>query len=808
MKTASPPIRSEPMIAAVSAEGTQPRRSHVRSPVDVLHLLLGAVIAVGGVGIANLLDSTLLGLSQDTIAAINGAPQWARDLPEISLGATVLVAAAAALVWCVAARRYRRFLQLTAGFIAAAALSIAVGELIYRVVDEAVQAAFVVDGPVFRFGVNDRLHPGDPLLAGATAMFVIATSYLPQRTVRRLGTLLAMYAAFSVLASGLPAIGFVSDLGIGLVVGSAALLLFGRHDLTPDLEQIGRALRLVGFEVSTIQPAAEAKNAFGSWSAMTTSNRLLRIDALGRDDISSDLMIRAFRWIRLRNTGDHRPFLSLSRAVEHQALVSLTVAAAGIPTPELLAVTDVGVDNKLLVFADSDLRVKERGEELTDEELIALWRVAVQLQDRRIAHHALTLANIGWDLNRVPWLLNLDSAETGGSEQALGTDIAELLVSTAAVVGPDRTLAAAHSAGGGRLLGRALPWLQPLALSSATRDTVGKDELAELRRLMVDKFGVRSEEPVPLERISGKSLFVLATVGLSAWFLIPQLADIDNIWKEARSASLPWVLLAVAFSGASYVAATGSLLGAIPLRLRFGPALLAQIASSFANRITPAKVGGVATNIRYFQCNGVPTAVSVTAVGLNAIAGVVVHLLLTLWFLLLASGSENSGGLALPSSRIVVLVLLIFVAVVAASAALPLTRQQLAAHVVPQLRSGWEAIRVISHSPGRLALLFGGSAMITLSYLAAMTASLKAFDSAASFPLIGLLFLTGSAVANAAPTPGGLGAAEAALIAAFSTIEEASIVIPAVFLYRLVTFWLPILPGWAALTFLRQTDNL
>ncbi len=47
-----------------------------------------------------------------------------------------------------------------------------------------------------------------------------------------------------------------------------------------------------------------------------------------------------------------------------------------------------------------------------------------------------------------------------------------------------------------------------------------------------------------------------------------------------------------------------------------------------------------------------------------------------------------------------------------------------------------------------------------------VAASLAAFGSTASLPIVGLLFLTGSVVANAAPTPGGLGAAEAALIAA------------------------------------------
>ncbi len=92
--------------------------------------------------------------------------------------------------------------------------------------------------------------------------------------------------------------------------------------------------------------------------------------------------------------------------------------------------------------------------------------------------------------------------------------------------------------------------------------------------------------------------------------------------------------------------------------------------------------------------------------------------------------------------------------------------------------------------------------------MAAMVASLEAFGSTAAFPIVALLFLTGSAVANAAPTPGGLGATEAALVAALSTVEEAAIVIPAVFLYRLVTFWLPILPGWIALTWLRKTERL
>ncbi len=467
-----------------------------------------------------------------------------------------------------------------------------------------------------------------------------------------------------------------------------------------------------------------------------------------------------------------------------------------------------GLDGMVLAFDEVDGVRADRAGDLDDETLAAVWSMVRNLHDRRIAHRDLRLSNIVLDTSDAPALTDFASSELAASDQLLETDLAELLASTAARVGPDRAVDVAISVIGRHRLALALPWLQPLALSSATRDDIGRDGTESLREVVAERCEVPAEEPVQLERISGTTLFVIVTVGLSAWFLVPQLADIDDLWDQTRSASGRWVLVALGFSLLTYVAATTSLLGAIPVRLRFWPAFAAQIAASFANRITPAKVGGIATNVRYFQRQGVPTAVGVTAVGLNAIAGVIVHVLLTFGFLLLASGNRITRGLSLPSTGVLVVALGVLVLVAAASAALPFVRRQYVTHVLPQLRSGWEAIRTIGHSPGRLAALFGGSMAITLSYLGAMTASLEAFGSSASFPLIALLFLTGTAVSNAAPTPGGLGAAEAALIAALSTVEDAEIVIPAVFLFRLVTFWLPILPGWAALTYLRRTDRI
>lgn len=140
--------------------------------------------------------------------------------------------------------------------------------------------------------------------------------------------------------------------------------------------------------------------------------------------------------------------------------------------------------------------------------------------------------------------------------------------------------------------------------------------------------------------------------------------------------------------------------------------------------------------------------------------------------------------------------------------AIPWGRRLLSKHVMPHLRTAGSSLRTIAAQPGKLLALFGGSAVITMAYLSAFAASMYAFGTDVSFPVMAVLFLSGSAIAQAAPTPGGLGATEAALVAALSTVEAPEIVVPAVFLFRLVTYWLPILPGWLAMTSLQRRNLL
>jgi undecaprenyl-diphosphatase len=95
--------------------------------------------------------------------------------------------------------------------------------------------------------------------------------------------------------------------------------------------------------------------------------------------------------------------------------------------------------------------------------------------------------------------------------------------------------------------------------------------------------------------------------------------------------------------------------------------------------------------------------------------------------------------------------------------------------------------------------------VITLSYVLAVYFSTIAFGGDLNLAQVGAVYLAGSTIAAAAPTPGGLGALEAAVIAGLVGAGMPSAeAVPAVFLFRLATYWLPMFPGWLAFNHLRR----
>jgi undecaprenyl-diphosphatase len=280
--------------------------------------------------------------------------------------------------------------------------------------------------------------------------------------------------------------------------------------------------------------------------------------------------------------------------------------------------------------------------------------------------------------------------------------------------------------------------------------------------------------------------------------MVARVRDADRAWA-------PWVL---ATSALTYGGAAVSLAGAVPVHLRPVPLLAAQLASSFAGRLVPAGIGGMALNVRYLQRSGLDLATATSSIGLSYAAGTAVHVVLLLGFAV-AAGRSLTASVGPVGSPAVLWGALGLLGVSLAAVAVPAVRRQLAARLAPPLRRSAHGVAAALHSPGGLALLFGGSAATTLGYLGCLYASTRALGGDVGLATVGVVYLAGATVAAAAPTPGGLGAIEAALVAGLvGAGMDHTIAVPAVFLYRLATFWLPVLPGWAAFTWLRRSHRV
>jgi glycosyltransferase 2 family protein len=442
--------------------------------------------------------------------------------------------------------------------------------------------------------------------------------------------------------------------------------------------------------------------------------------------------------------------------------------------------------------------------------LDAAWRQLGLLHWRRIAHRELDLDHIEVDSDGKTWLVGLDRAAVAASDRDMSRDIAQLMVDVALAVGPDRAVCSADRALGSDAVRSALPYLQPLALPPSTRSAARRNRpiLEETRARAGELTETPEVELVRLDRISTRTVVMLAAVGLAFYVLLPQLGDLERTADAFQDAHWGWVPLVLAATVLTYLFAGVSLMGSVPQPLRFWPTLRAQIASAFVGRITPGSTGGIAVGVRYLQRSGIDPAAATASVGLNAVGGLVVHLSLMIAFFAW-TGTSGIGGFSLPDANLILVGLAIVLSIGGAILVARPLRQRLVGPAVSAARSALEALSGVATSPLRVMQLVLGSAGVTLAYMGALVAAIQGFGGGLSFPQIGAAYLGASALASASPTPGGLGAFEAALIAALSGFGlDDGAAVSAVLSFRLATYWLPTGPGWFAFHWMERNGEL
>ncbi|MFE4827615.1 lysylphosphatidylglycerol synthase domain-containing protein [Streptomyces sp. NPDC056672] len=599
----------------------------------------------------------------------------------------------------------------------------------------------------------------------------------------------------------------------------------------------------------------------------------LDVTVVDREQQAQGFFYRVWRQLTLRSFTTRSSIPSLRQALEQEALLAYAAIAAGANAPKLIATSELGPDAVMLVYEHLGARSLDSlpDASITDELVRNAWHQVKSLQSRRIAHRRLTGDALVVDRFGKVILTELRGGEIAAGDLVLRMDTAQLLTTMGLRVGAERSVAAAVEVIGPDAVADCLPLLQPIALSRSTRATLRRlarersqrereavlaasetnkrlkaadiaaedgdrkavrkslraekqaekraiddaldeareeDLLSQMRRQVLLIRPQAPVEPVRLERIKPRTLISFIAGAIAAYFLLTQLTQLD-FNTVVRQAHWGWVAAAAAFSLLSYVAASMSLLGFVPERVPFRKTVAAQVAGSFVKIVAPAAVGGVALNTRFLQRAGVRPGLAVASVGASQLFGLGAHILLLLSFGYL-TGTEKSASLT--PSRTVIAGLLTVAVLVLVVTAIPFLRK----FVVTRLRSLFAGVvpRMLDvlQRPMKLITGIGGMLLLTGVFVMCLDASIRAFDNGnqqLSYASIAVVFLAGSALGSAAPTPGGVGAIEGALTLGLIAVGlPKEIAAPAVLLYRLLTLWLPVLPGWVCFSHLTRRGEL
>lgn len=798
---AAPDGSTEPSSSSIAPRAAESDTEWTRHPADVARLTTALLTTFILVVIALIAPSAVKSFSTAVIDLVRLIPGPVRSF---LLGLAQLLAVVGpviAMVLLLLRRKTRLLLTAAASALAAAGvLALIQGWLDDRLppaVDLAQDANSWIVGGAF---------PSGAYLAALTAVVVVLGADTT-RDWRRAGLALIAVAALVRIAT---AVTVPLDVGVTLAVGAAAgslaLVAFGAPVRRVSTAELLDAVRALGVPAASL---VETGNPQGNSRTFLISEPTGFVKLVGRDERDAELFARSLKALRVRGLEDDRARWSAVATARNEALAGLLAAARGVNVAPVLAAGGNPDNDGITVLGEvTGTRLSELDPDRIDDHLLdRIWAQVRLLQDACIAHRWLDPTHlIVSDLGE-PVFVDWRWASIGAEAEVLTVDLADLLVGLAAIAGVDRTLAAATRHIDSESLAATVPLIQPLVLSATNKRTVKEhpELVGELRTAVAEATGAEDVKPAELARLSVGRVVGWVGMVVLLYAVLGFASNLDQIGDAMGDANWLFVIPLLVTTVVGNVSGAITMIGVVPQRLPFLQTVQVMYAQSFLNRFTPANAGGMALRTKYLQAHGSDLTVAAASIGITSAAcglmQVVVFIIVALW-----AGRSDSLDLEIPDLSAVAPILAIVLVLAGVVMITPWGRRMIFGVVVPNLSNAWTELRKVASNPTKLGQLFGGALLGKAAGLTAFVLSARALGVSESAAVLCLLFMTANTVASAAPTPGGVGAIEAALVTMLTSAGvEPGQAMSVVVIFRAITYWLPIIPAYIALTRLRRT---
>ncbi len=645
-------------------------------------------------------------------------------------------------------------------------------------------------------------------VAVVTGMLGVVGPYVT-RPLRRFGGLAIVTTAIASvgLGYGTP-LHVIGSVGVGLFTAGLLLVVVGSPSGYPDPQRVSASLSALSVPSHGLAPAPYQTWGVVRFVGTDEAGQPINIKVHGRDAFDSQLFARAWHTLWYRDTSRMVSYSRL-QAVEHEALMTVMADRAGVRVPRLAAVGSASEEISLIAFQGSGVALPDlEPGDVTDERLVETWAQVSLMHNQGISHGSLRSSAVHY--NAVgPVITDFGFASLASAEGDQESDVIELLFSLGALVGEERAVRTALDGLGHDRLIAVLPYLQLPAISPISRRLVEKPKelIGALTSKVVELTGTEIPKPVQLRRMTLRSVVLTVLLFLLAWALIPALLNVDyaQIWAILESADWGLILAALVVGHTQFFPQATATMFAVPVRLPFWPLLTLQTASQFISLAIPSSVGRVAMNAAFLQKFGVSVTTAVAQGAIDGISGFLVQVVIMI--LALITGDVDLG--IAPEDVAWLLVLGIFALIVAGVVVAILKIKPLRERVVPVVSQAWGALMVVLRQPTRAFGLFGSN-FIYWNVLG-LTLWLTTLAVGADLSYGSVLFVAAgtSLLAGFMPVPGGVGVAEAtmiALLAMFGLDDSTALAVTAV--YRVITFYLPALEGFFGTRWLERNDYI
>ena len=800
-----PPVAPEPAswdldLVRIEDRAEPPR---TRRTSDLLRLLatlavMGLVVIAGSIG-----SGTTEGIQADITTAVTNVPSLVVSVLATLNNLIVLALPIYVVADLVIRRRWR--MLVTALF--ASSLALVAANLFSRYAADLIDGALLDALTLPVGGGSGRTAAAFGVFAGVAALMSAEGQAARSRTrVIVWVALVGLGALFLIDRRATPLALLLSVLG-GHAVGLIARYVAGTENPRVPARRIVEALARVGVEPVRFSQLPEESDLGRRFELETVDGRIGVAQVFDPDRRTSQLISQLTRIVRVRTWVTRSPGWSERAQVQQAAVPILMATAKGIRTPELLAAVEV--DDRTMAVVEEhpqQLRLLRSfaPEAISDEALAQIWREVRRMHHVGIAHEGLHDGSFALDDDGRVWVLGLDRGEIAAPRLRMRLDRAELLIATALLVGTERAITAAERAIGSEDLANLPALMQPIALNAATRAALSehRELLATLRDEAIARAPEPSADDVRLERLRPRSVISLVAATFAVYVLAGQLGNVD-FGTIISSIDWTWAAAALGASLLTYLGAALAMRPFSPVSIPMPRWIMTQFAATFVTLVAPAAVGSAGTNARLIQQAGAPSGLALASVGVSSLVAFLTTLT-ALIVISLVSADSPAWNIEMPSEGVLIgggvvlaLMLLAFV--------IPFSRRI----IVTRLRPTWENIGPrlldILRSPKRLAAGAAGNLVSFAAYAATLFAAVHAYGESIPFAAAVVVYLGAGLLGSVAPTPGGIGAVEAALIAGLSAVGvPPSAALPAALLYRTVTFWLPTIPGWGAFQWLQR----